>query len=146
VNAILESMKWLGLDWTKGRFFQMKRLPRYQEAADKLIAAGHAYPAGTKEELEELRTRQRKNNEKPRYDGRWRPERAAGIEKTGRGQAGHSASGRRHEGEVGWNDLVKPDQLPQQGNWTTWSCCARTAYRPTTSAWWSTISTWTSRT
>ena len=43
VNAILESMQWLGLDWDEGPFFQMKRLERYKEVADQLIATGHAY-------------------------------------------------------------------------------------------------------
>ena len=53
VNAILESMKWLGLDWDEGPFFQMKRLARYQEVAEQLIAAGHAYRCWmTREELE----------------------------------------------------------------------------------------------
>src|ERR1700681_3847643 len=40
VNAILEGMEWLGLDWDEGPFFQMKRLPRYREAAQKLSVAG----------------------------------------------------------------------------------------------------------
>ena len=44
VNAILEGMKWLGIDWDEGPFFQMQRLPRYKEVADQLGAAGHAYP------------------------------------------------------------------------------------------------------
>src|SRR5258706_3699598 len=65
VNAILESMKWLGLDWDEGPFFQMQRLARYQEVAEQLIAKGSAYRCwATKEELEELSTRQRPNNEK----------------------------------------------------------------------------------
>ena len=59
VNAILESMKWLGLDWDEGPFFQMKRLARYREAAEQLIAAGHAYRCWmTREELEILRKQQ----------------------------------------------------------------------------------------
>jgi len=115
VNAILEGMKWLGLDWDEGPFFQMKRLPRYREAADKLIAAGHAYPCwATKEELEELRTRQRQNNEKPRYDGRWRPERAQGL-KNPEGVKPVIRFRTPDEGEVGWNDLVKgPISFPNK--------------------------------
>jgi len=77
VNAILESMKWLGLDWDEGPFFQMKRLARYREVAEQLIAAGHAYRCWmTREELEFLRKDQIQKGQKPRYDGRWRPERA----------------------------------------------------------------------
>jgi len=115
VNAILESMKWLGLDWDEGPFSQMKRLPRYQEAADRLVAAGHAYPCwATKEELEELRTRQRLNNEKPRYDGRWRPERSKGLKKP-EGVKPVIRFRTPDEGEVGWNDLVKgPISFPNK--------------------------------
>ena len=115
VNAILESMKWLGLDWDEGPFFQMKRLPRYKQAAEQLIAAGHAYPCwATKEELEELRTRQRQNNEKPRYDGRWRPERAKGLKKP-EGVKPVIRFRTPEEGEVGWNDLVKgPISFPNK--------------------------------
>ncbi len=108
-NAILESMRWLGLDWDEGPFFQMKRLARYKEAAERLVAAGHAYPCwATKEELDTMRESQRARGEKPRYDGRWRPERAKA--------AGLVAPKDRpsvirfrtpEEGEVGWNDLVK---------------------------------------
>jgi glutamyl-tRNA synthetase len=55
----------------------MQRLPRYKEIADQLIAQGHAYPCwATKEEIDELRAAQRAQGLKPRYDGRWRPERA----------------------------------------------------------------------
>jgi len=108
-NAILESMRWLGLDWDEGPFFQMKRLARYKEVADRLIAAGHAYPCwATKGELDAMREAQRARGEKPRYDARWRPERAK--------SAGLAAPNDRapvirfrtpEEGEVGWNDLVK---------------------------------------
>jgi glutamyl-tRNA synthetase len=50
VEAILDSMKWLGIDWDEGPFFQMQRLARYKEDADELIAKGHAYPCwATKE-------------------------------------------------------------------------------------------------
>src|ERR1700704_5324637 len=56
VNAILEGMRWLGLDWDEGPFFQMKRLARYREVAEQLIAAGHAYEDWmTREELGALR-------------------------------------------------------------------------------------------
>ena len=107
VSAILESMKWLGLDWDEGPFFQMKRLARYREVADRLVADGHAYPCwATKEELEELRTRQRQNNEKPRYDGRWRPERSKGLKKP-EGVRPVIRFRTPEDGEVGWHDLVK---------------------------------------
>ncbi|KPK07987.1 MAG: glutamyl-Q tRNA(Asp) ligase, partial [Betaproteobacteria bacterium SG8_39] len=77
VDAILEGLAWLGIDWDEGPLFQMKRLERYTEVAEQLIAAGHAYYCwATKDELDTLREAQRARGEKPRYDGRWRPERA----------------------------------------------------------------------
>src|ERR1700682_326649 len=77
VNAILEGMEWLGLDWDEGPFFQMKRLARYKEVAEQLIASDHAYYDWmTREELEILRKQQIESNQKPRYDRRWRPGRA----------------------------------------------------------------------
>jgi glutamyl-tRNA synthetase len=109
VNAILEGMKWLGLDWDEGPFFQMKRLARYKEVAEQLIAAGHAYRCWmSREELETLRKKQTVNGQKPRYDGRWRPERAkaAGlVPPTDRPSVIRFRT--PEEGEVGWHDLVK---------------------------------------
>jgi len=115
VDAILESMKWLGIDWDEGPFFQMQRLARYKDAAEDLIARGHAYRCwATKEEIDALRAEQRAKGLKPRYDGRWRPERARA--------AGLVAPQDRppvirfrtpEEGSVGWNDLVKgPIEFP----------------------------------
>lgn len=80
VDAILDGMRWLGLDWDEGPFFQMRRLDRYREIAEQLIAKGSAYYCyATKDELESMREQQRQRGEKPRYDGRWRPERAAAL-------------------------------------------------------------------
>jgi glutamyl-tRNA synthetase len=116
-QAILDSMKWLGLDWDEGPFFQMKRLDRYREAADRLVAAGHAYPCyASKEELEALRTQQRARGEKPRYDGRWRPERAKALGLAPPPGVKPVLRFRTPEaGEVGWNDLVKgPISFPNK--------------------------------
>ena len=109
VNAILESMRWLGLDWDEGPFFQMQRLARYKEVAEQLIAAGHAYRCWmTREELELLRQEQTKSNLKPRYDGRWRPERAKAAGLVPPADRPPVIRFRTpEEGEVGWQDLVK---------------------------------------
>jgi glutamyl-tRNA synthetase len=107
VQAILEAMSWLCLDWDEGPFFQMQRLARYKEVADQLIAAGHAYyDYMSREELEALRQDQISRNIKPKYDGRWRPERAKGkpIPKDVKPVVRFRTP---EEGEVGWNDLVK---------------------------------------
>ena len=82
VNAIIEGMKWLGLDWDEGPFRQMQRLARYREVAEQLLAADRAYWCyASKDELEQMREQQRARGAKPRYDGRWRPEnaKAAGL-------------------------------------------------------------------
>ena len=101
VQAILDGMRWLGLDWDEGPFFQMKRLARYREVAEALVAAGHAYrDYMPKQELDALRTEQAARGEKPRYD------RAIGQKYRGEGPAPIRFK-TPQEGEVGWNDLVK---------------------------------------
>ena len=109
VNAILEGMQWLGLDWDEGPFFQMKRLARYKEVAEQLIASGHAYYDWmTREELELLRKQQLEKNQKPRYDGRWRPERAKALGLKKPENIRPVVRFRTpEEGEVSWDDLVK---------------------------------------
>ena len=109
VQAILDGMKWLGLDWDEGPFFQMKRLARYKEVAEQLIAAGHAYyDYMSREELESLRQSQLAKNQKPKYDGRWRPERAKALGLTPPKDRAPVVRFRTPEdGEVGWRDLVK---------------------------------------
>jgi len=73
VNAILEGMTWLGLEYDEGPFFQTHRFPRYKEVLDKMLKDGHAYHCYcTKERLEALRAEQMARKEKPRYDGRCR--------------------------------------------------------------------------
>ena len=107
VDAILDGMKWLGIDWDEGPFFQMQRLARYREVADQLIASGHAYnDYMSREELEALRQEQVAKGLKPKYDGRWRPDRARG-KKPPEGVKPVVRFLTPEEGEVGWNDLVK---------------------------------------
>lgn len=107
VDAILDGMQWLGLDWDEGPVFQMDRLARYREVADDLIRRGLAYPCyASRDELDAMREAQRAAGQKPRYDGRWRPENAAGktppagVEPVIRFRNPDS-------GEVTWRDLVK---------------------------------------
>ena len=109
VQAILDAMHWLSLNWDEGPFFQMKRLARYKEAAERLIAQGRAYHCwATKEELDAMRERQRSRGEKPRYDGRWRPERAkaAGLVPP-RDRPPVVRFRNPDGGDVGFHDLVK---------------------------------------
>jgi glutamyl-tRNA synthetase len=75
VQAILDGMNWLGLHHDEGPFFQMQRMPRYKEVIAQMLAAGSAYLCyTTPAELDAMREAQRARGEKPRYDGRWRPE------------------------------------------------------------------------
>jgi len=73
VQAILDSMKWLNLDYDEGPFYQTQRMDRYKEIIDQLLRDGHAYHCYcSKDELEAMREKQMANKEKPRYDGRCR--------------------------------------------------------------------------
>jgi glutamyl-tRNA synthetase len=75
VQAILDGMKWLELDHDEGPFYQMQRMDRYKEVIQQMLASGSAYYCyTTREELDTLRAEQEARKEKPRYDGRWRPE------------------------------------------------------------------------
>ena len=78
-QVILDSMKWLELDYDEGPIYQMDRLARYREIIDQMLADGRAYKCySTPEELDEMREAQKKAGLKPRYDGRWRPENCVG--------------------------------------------------------------------
>ncbi len=73
VNAILEGMTWLGLEYDEGPFFQTHRFPRYREVIDQMLHEGNAYHCYcSRERLEELRNDQMARKEKPRYDGKCR--------------------------------------------------------------------------
>ena len=70
IDAILQAMDWLGLDYDEGPVYQTQRLDRYREVAERMIAAGTAYYAyETKEELEAMREAAMARGEKPRYGG-----------------------------------------------------------------------------
>ncbi len=70
VDAILQGMTWLGLEYDEGPFYQTQRFDRYREVIQQLLAQGDAYYCYcSKEELELLRTEQMANKEKPRYNG-----------------------------------------------------------------------------
>ena len=73
INAILEAMTWLGLDYDEGPFYQTKRFDRYNEVIDELLEKGLAYRCNcSRERLDELREGQMQRKEKPRYDGHCR--------------------------------------------------------------------------
>ncbi|MEM7196270.1 MAG: glutamate--tRNA ligase [Pseudomonadota bacterium] len=70
VDVILEGMKWLGLTWNQGPFYQTERFDRYDEVIRQLLDEGKAYYCFcSKERLDQLRESQREAKIKPRYDG-----------------------------------------------------------------------------
>lgn len=73
IDAILEGMNWLGLDWDEGPYYQTKRFDRYNALIQQLLEEGKAYkcfmPA---DELDAIREKQKEAGEKPRYPGTWR--------------------------------------------------------------------------
>jgi len=74
INAILDAMNWLGLDWDEGPFYQTKRYPLYQEKVQKLLSEGTAYPCVcTPEKLEAKRQLAQQEKRKSMYDGTCRP-------------------------------------------------------------------------
>ncbi len=81
LEAILESLRWLGLDWDEGPeiggpygpYVQSQRLEHYQRAASQLIEVGHAYECFcSPERLEAVRAEQQRHKQPPRYDRRCR--------------------------------------------------------------------------
>lgn len=70
VEAILEGMRWLDLDYDEGPFYQTHRFDRYKAVVQEMLSNGTAYRCYcSKERLEQLRDAQMQNKEKPRYDG-----------------------------------------------------------------------------
>jgi len=73
VDAILESLKWLGIDWDEGPYFQSQRFNIYQDHIQKLVESGHAYYCDCPpERLEEIRKAAMASGGKPKYDGKCR--------------------------------------------------------------------------
>ncbi|PHR16976.1 MAG: glutamate--tRNA ligase [Sphingopyxis sp.] len=73
IDAILQGLDWLGLDWDDEPVFQSERAARHAEVAHQLLASGNAYKCfATPEELTAMREQQRAEKKPMRYDGRWR--------------------------------------------------------------------------
>ncbi|GAA4869590.1 glutamate--tRNA ligase [Luteimonas vadosa] len=104
IDAILQAMDWLGLDYDEGPVYQTHRLDRYREVAEQLVAGGHAYYAyESKDELDAMREAAMAAGGKPRYNGAYRE----------RGEAWRDDPNRvirlknPLEGTVAWDDKVK---------------------------------------
>lgn len=73
IDAILEGLTWLGIDWDGDVIYQFARAERHRQAVEEMLSRGNAYPCyATPEELDEMRELARKEGRPPRYDGRWR--------------------------------------------------------------------------
>ena len=73
IQAIIDGLAWLGLDWNGDVVYQFSRAARHREVAESLLAQGHAYHCfATPRELEEMRETARREGRPLRYDGRWR--------------------------------------------------------------------------
>jgi glutamyl-tRNA synthetase len=73
VAAILDGLKWLGLDWDGEAISQFARAGRHREVVDQMLASGAAYRCyASTEELEDMRQKARLEGKPMRYDGRWR--------------------------------------------------------------------------
>jgi glutamyl-tRNA synthetase len=73
IEAILDGLSWLGLDWDGEVTYQFARANRHAEVARQMLAAGKAYHCyASPQELQEMRDAQKKAGVPMRYDGRWR--------------------------------------------------------------------------
>jgi glutamyl-tRNA synthetase len=108
VQAILDGMSWLNLDYDEGPFYQMQRMERYKEVIRQMLDEGTAYYCYTSpEELDAIREAQRARGEKPRYDGLWRPDLGKVLPEPPAGVAPVVRFKNPTVGMVGWKDLVK---------------------------------------
>ncbi|MDO8519587.1 MAG: glutamate--tRNA ligase, partial [Deltaproteobacteria bacterium] len=111
IEAIFEGMKWLGLDWDEGPYFQTKRFPLYLEYIDRLVKEKKAYPCFcSSEELEKKRQIAQSEKRKPMYD-------RTCLKLSEKEVEGKIASGAKHcvrfkspdEGEIVVHDVIKGD-------------------------------------
>jgi glutamyl-tRNA synthetase len=108
VQAILDGMKWLGLEHDEGPFYQMQRMDRYREVVGEMLAAGTAYYCySSPEEVQAMRDRATAAGEKPRYDGTWRPEEGKTLPAIPEGRKPVVRFKNPLDGDVTWNDVVK---------------------------------------
>ena len=103
VEAILQGLDWLGIDYDEGPFFQTERFAQYEHQIQDLLQRGLAYHCYcSREELDAMREEQRARGDKPRYDGRCRHREGpkVGVEPVVR-------FSNPLEGEVVFDDLVR---------------------------------------
>ncbi len=108
VQAILDGMAWLNLSYDEGPFYQMQCMERYKEVIQHMLAQGLAYYCyASPSELDAMREAQRASGEKPRYDGRWRPESDKALPEPPAETMPVVRFKNPAKGVVAWVDLVK---------------------------------------
>jgi glutamyl-tRNA synthetase len=108
VAAIIDSMRWLGLNADEGPYYQMQRMDRYRAVLAQMLEEGLAYHCYmSSAELDALRERQMAAKEKPRYDGTWRPEPGKRLPPVPAGVAPVIRFRNPEGGAVVWDDKVK---------------------------------------
>ena len=108
VQAIMDGMHWLELDYDEGPFYQMARMDTYKKVLQTMLDAGTAYYCySSKEELDLLRESQMQQGLKPRYDGKWRPENGKNLPQIPEGIQPVIRFKNPKDGVVAWDDLVK---------------------------------------
>ncbi|CAB3640889.1 MAG: glutamate--tRNA ligase [Achromobacter sp.] len=108
VQAILDSMDWLGMQPDEGPFYQMQRMDRYREVVAQMLTAGTAYHCySSPEEVEAMREAARARGDKPRYDGTWRPEAGKTLPPVPEGRKPVVRFKNPQDGATAWNDMVK---------------------------------------
>ena len=108
VQAILDSMEWLGMQPDEGPFYQMQRMERYREVIAQMLAEGTAYYCySSPDEVEAMREKARAAGLKPRYDGTWRPEAGKTLPAVPADRNPVVRFKNPLDGATSWNDLVK---------------------------------------
>ena len=108
VQAIMDGMTWLHLDYDDGPIYQTQRIAIYKKYIDLLVKDGKAYLCySSKEELEILRETQMKAGLKPKYDGKWRPEPGKNLPTIPQNIKPVVRFKNPTSGNVSWRDLVK---------------------------------------
>jgi glutamyl-tRNA synthetase len=126
IDAILDGLKWLELDWDGDVIYQFSRAARHREVAEQLLAAGKAYRCyATAEQLDEMRKKARAEGRTRLYDGMWRDrdpsEAPADVKPTIRlkaPQTGETVIEDQVQGRVVWQNENLDDLVLLRGDGT----------------------------
>ena len=108
IDAIMDGMQWLGLDYDSEPIYQSKRFDIYKEHGEKLIENGHAYKCWcTPDELQERREAAIEAGRPPRYDKRCRPENISDEKLKNNELKKYAVRFKVPEGKTTFKDLIK---------------------------------------